>query len=80
MGMKIKREMEKVEKIRPTKTPSAPIRLAYTGKRGAIIPMPKLETATDRARTRKTLLMLFSGVSAGFSMDGFSTDSTSSAN
>jgi hypothetical protein len=61
MGMKIKREMEKVEKIRPTSTPSAPSILAYTGKRGAIIPMPKLETATERARIRKTVLKLGSG-------------------
>jgi hypothetical protein len=80
MGMKIKREMEKVEKISPTRTPSAPIRFAYSGKRGAMMPMPKLETATDRARTRKMVLMLFSGVSAGFSVDWFSTDSISSAN
>lgn len=80
MGMKIKREMEKVEKIRPTRTPFAPIRLAYSGKRGAMIPMPKLETATDRARTRKMVLMLFSSVSAGFSMDWYSPDSTSSEN
>jgi hypothetical protein len=70
--MKIKREMEKVEKIKPTRTPFAPRRLAYTGKSGDMMPMPKLETATDRAKTIKTVLKLFSGVFADFSMDWFS--------
>jgi len=73
--MKIKREMEKVEKIRPTRTPSAPKRLAYTGKRGAMIPMAKLETATERAKTRKTVLVLFPGVSAALPADWLFTAS-----